>query len=80
MDYDKGPQLTVGMLKKYLSMISNDVKICVGIGDAVEPVHYIDKYNGQLLLHPDMYMRNAAEHNIKTILKFNTNGNSKTDA
>lgn len=80
MDYDKGPQLTVAMLKEYLSMIQDDVKICVGIGDAVEPVHYIDKYNGQLLLHPDMYMINAAEHNIKTILKFNTNGNRKTDA
>jgi len=80
MDYDKGPQLTVALLKGYLSMIPDDVKICVGIGDAVEPLHYIDEYNGQLLLHPDMYMVDASKHNLLTIVKFNINGKRNIDA
>lgn len=78
MHYDKGPQLTVGMLKRYLSMIPDDVKISIGIGDARAPAHYIDKDGGQLLLHPDMYMINAAEHNLKTIIKFNTKENENS--
>ena len=36
MRYDKGPQLTVGMLKGFLSYIPDDIKIRVGIGEMNE--------------------------------------------
>ena len=71
MDYDKGPQLTVAQLKSYLKHIPDDVKICIGIGDVKAPAHYLLNHGGQLMLHPDCYMQNASEVNIKTILSFN---------
>ena len=71
MDYDKGPQLTVGKLKEYLACIPDDVKICVGFGSERAPAHYLLKEGWQLVLHPDNYMQNAEEGNIKTILSFN---------
>ena len=70
MDYDKGPQITVGYLKRFLATIPDDVKICVGIGDASEAAHYLLNDNGMLLLHPDCYMQNANETNIKTMISF----------
>ena len=71
MHYDKGPQLTVGKLKEYLAHIPDDVKVVVGIGDNKAPAHYLLNYDEQLMLHPDCYMQNASEVNIKTILSFN---------
>lgn len=70
MDYDKGPQLTVATLKEYLSMIPDDVKICIGIGDARAEAHYLINDSGKLVIHPDCYMQNASEVNIKTIISF----------
>lgn len=71
MYYDKGPQLTAGKLKEYLACIPDDVKICIGIGNEVEELHYLLNQDGDLVLHPDCYMQNASEVNIKTILSFN---------
>lgn len=71
MNYDKGEQITAGILKEYLVLIPDDVKICVGIGDEKAPVHYLLNWDGQLMLHPDCYMQNAAETNLKTVLSFN---------
>ena len=71
MDYDKGSQLTVAQLRSYLKHIPDDVKICIGIGDVNAPAHYLLNNGGQLMLHTDCYMQNAAEVNIKTILSFN---------
>lgn len=72
MYYDKGPQLTVGKLKEHLACIPDDVKICIGIGSEVAELHYLLNQDGNLVLHPDCYMQNASEMNIKTILSFNT--------
>ena len=72
MDYDRGEQITVGKLKEYLSLIPDDVKISVGIGDNVAPLHYLLNHRGELLLHPDSYMADAHTTNLKTILSFNT--------
>ena len=71
MYYDKGPQLTVGKLKEYLACISDDVKICIEIGDKVVELHYLLNQGGNLVLLSDCYMQNASEMNIKTILSFN---------
>ena len=71
MYYDKGPQLTAGKLKEYLAYIPDDVKIAVGIGDIYAPAHYLLNQSGELVLHPNCYMQDAAETNIKTILSFN---------
>ena len=70
MNYDKGPQISVGRLKKYLAWIPDDVKICVGIGSVKEPLHYLLNEGGELVLHPDCYMMDAEEENIKTIMSF----------
>lgn len=70
MNYDKGPQLTVGKLKEYLACIPDDVKICVGIGPEIEPAHYLLNREGNLVLHPNCYMVDAEENNIHTILSF----------
>ena len=70
MNYDKGPQLTAGDLKRYLAYIPDDVKICVGIGDEYAEAHYILNWNGKLTLHPNCYMQNASEVNLKTIISF----------
>ena len=70
MYYDKGPQLTVGELKNYLSCIPDDVKICVGIGCERKPAHYLLNVNGDLVLHPNCYMQNASEVNLKTLISF----------
>jgi len=72
MHYNKGEQLTVGMLKGYLAMIPDDVKICVGIGSEVVELHYLLNRDGNLLLHPDSYMTDAVEENWRTIMSFNT--------
>ena len=71
MEYDKGSQLTVAQLRSYLKYIPDDVKIFIGIGDVNAPAHYLLNHGGQLMIHTDCYMQNAAEVNIKTILSFN---------
>lgn len=68
MNYNKGPQLTIGDLKRYLEHIPNDVKIYIGIGNINAELHYLSVWNNQLLLHPDIYMQNAEEANLKTVL------------
>lgn len=72
MGYDKGQQITVGRLKKFLSYIPDDTKVFVGIGDNYAPVHYLLNYDGNLVLHPDCYMIDAEENNFLTVLSFNT--------
>ena len=71
MDYDKGPQLTVASLMLYLACIPDDVKVCVGIGDNIAPAHYLINKDGVLVIHPDCYMQNASEMNLKTVLTLN---------
>ena len=68
MDYDKGPQLTAGRLREYLACIPDNTKIRVGIGDVNAPAHYLIDWDGELVLHPDCYMQNASEINLKTII------------
>lgn len=70
MNYDKGPQLTVKMLKEYLKHIPDDTKVRIGIGDENAPAHYLLNYGGELLLQTDCYMRNAAKTNLMTVLSF----------
>ena len=70
MDYDKGPQLTVRMLKEYLNHIPDDTKVRIGIGDENAPAHYLLNYGGELLLQADCYMQNAAKTNLTTVLSF----------
>lgn len=70
MNYDKGEQLTVGKLKRYLSCLPDDIKIRVGIGSETAPVRYLLNKGGELLLHPDCYMQNAEETTLKTIISF----------
>lgn len=72
MDYEKGPQITVGRLKEYLACIPDDVKVSVGMGCEVSPLHYLLNWGGELLLHPDCYMQDANVTNLKTIMSFNT--------
>ena len=73
MTYDKGEQFTVERLKKHLDYIPNDVKICVGIGDDINPAHYINNRDGKLVICVDCYMQDADENNLKTVLSFNQN-------
>lgn len=68
MHYDKGEQLTVGRLKEYLACLPDDVKVYVGLGNDVAPLHYLLEHKGGLLLHPNSYGKNANEENVKTIL------------
>ena len=70
MNYDKGPQITVGKLKKYLACVPDDVKIWIGIGSQVEQLHYLLNHGEDLLLHSDAYMQDAEETNAKTIINF----------
>lgn len=70
MDYDKGPQLTVRMLKEYLKHIPDDTKVRIGIGDENAPAHYLLNFGGELLLHPDCYMKDADKMNLMTVLSF----------
>ena len=71
MHYNKGEQLTVGMLRGYLCMIPDDVKIFVGVGSEVEELHYLLNHGGNLLLHTDSYMKDSVEENLKTVISFN---------
>ena len=71
MNYDKGPQITVQQLMDYLKHIPSDTKICIGIGDKVAPLHYLLNRKGELLMHTDCYMQDAAETNLLTVLSFN---------
>ena len=71
MHYDKGEQITVGKLKDYLALIPDDVKIYIGIGSEIAQLHYLLKYGNGLLLHPDSYMEDADETNLRTVLSFN---------
>ena len=68
MTYDKGPQLTVGILKAYFACIPDNVPISVGIGDMTEEAHYLINQSGTLVIHPDCYMQDANEMNLKTII------------
>ena len=72
MTYDKGAQFTVERLKKYLDLIPDDVKICVGIGDDITPAHYLINRDGKLVICVDCYMQNADENNLITVLSFNS--------
>lgn len=73
MTYDKGEQFTVERLKKYLDLIPDDVKICMGVGDDIKPAHYINNRGGKLVICVDCYMQDADENNLKTVLSFNQN-------
>ena len=68
MYYDKGPQITVGKLKEYLSYIPDDVPVEVGMGDNRGQLHYLENNGGALLLLPDCYMENAEVFNMKTVI------------
>lgn len=70
MIYDKGNQLTVGELKRYLSIIPEDVKISICLGDKSESLHYLSKEGDELVLSHDIYMVNALEYNLETSIKF----------
>ena len=70
MAYDKGKQLTVGELRRYLSNIPEDVKISIGIGDKSKSLHYLSKEGDELVLSHDLYMVNALEHNLETLIQF----------
>ena len=73
MIYDKGNQLTVGELKRYLSIIPEDVKISICLGDKSESLHYLSKEGDELVLSHDIYMANALKHNLETLFKFSRN-------
>ncbi len=71
MNYDKGKQLTVGDLRRYLSIIPEDVKISIyDVGDKTKSLHYLSKEGDELVLSHDLYMVNALEHNLKTLIQF----------
>jgi hypothetical protein len=73
MHYDKGKQLTVGELRRYLSIIPEDVKISIGLGDNTKSLHYFSKEGDELVLSHDIYMTNAWEHNLETLINFSGN-------
>lgn len=73
MTYDKGNQITVGELRRYLSSIPEDVKISICLGDKSESLHYLSKEGNELVLSHDIYMVNALEHNLETLIKFSGN-------
>lgn len=73
MNYDKGKQLTVGELRRYLSIIPENVKISINFGEKSESLHYLSKEGDELVLSHDMYMVNAWEHNLETLIKFSGN-------
>ena len=66
MAYDKGNQLTVGELRRYLSIIPEDVKISISFGEKSQSLHYLSKEGDELVLSHDLYMVNALEHNLET--------------
>ena len=70
MTYDKGNQITVGDLRRYLSFIPDDVKISICLGDKSESLHYLSKEGNELVLSHDIYMVNALEYNLETSIKF----------
>lgn len=70
MNYDKGKQLTVGELRRYLSIIPEDVKISISIGEKSKSLHYLSKEGDELVLSHDLYMVNALEHNLETLIQF----------
>lgn len=70
MRYDKGPQLTAGMLKKYLAKIPDNVKIRVGIGEMNEEAHYLHNDRGELTILCDSYMEDAPITNKMTVISF----------
>lgn len=70
MHYDKGKQVTVGELKRYLNTIPEDVKISISMGDRCDSLHYISKEGDELVLSNDLYMVNALEHNLETLIQF----------
>mgnify|MGYP006923247902 CR=1 FL=1 len=73
MAYNKGNQLTVGELKRYLSIIPEDVKISISFGEKSQSLHYLSKEGDELVLSHDLYMVNALEHNLETLIKFSGN-------
>lgn len=70
MNYNKGEQFTVKKLKAYLDCIPDDVKVCVGLGDNIKPARYISNYDNKLTIESDIYMRDADENNLHTIISF----------
>ena len=73
MNYDKGPHLTVGMLKTYLNCIPDDIKVMIGSGGDTSELNYLLNYDGKLLLHSDSYMEDATEVNLKTVFELQKN-------
>ena len=70
MNYNKGEQITARMLRYYLSLIHEDTPISIGLGDVIKPVHYLSNVNGILVLVNDLYMVDAEDNNLKTVLSF----------
>lgn len=70
MNYNKGEQFTVKQLKEYLNYIPDDVKVCIGLGDQKKPARYISNYDNKLIIESDIYMRDADENNLHTIISF----------
>ena len=70
MNYNKGKQFTVKKLKAYLNCIPDDVKVCVGFGSHINPARYISNYNNNLTIESDIYMIDADENNLHTIISF----------
>ena len=70
MNYNKGKQFTVKKLKAYLNYIPDDVKVCIGFGDQIKPARYISNYNNNLTIESDIYMIDADENNLHTIISF----------
>ena len=66
----QGKQFTVKKLKAYLDCIPDDVKVCIGLGDQIKPARYISNYNNNLTIESDVYMRDANENNLFTIVNF----------
>ena len=68
MHYDKGPHITVGILKDYLQNVPDDVKINICIGDRKAEAHYLVNQGGELTLAPDCYMQDAPTSNWEAVI------------
>lgn len=75
MRYNKGKQITIKELKALIKYLPDEVKVFVGFGCSVKPLHYLCEYDGGLMLHPDVYGIDATECNLKTIATLMDNSN-----
>lgn len=69
MLYNKGKQLDVGELKRFLKNISDNTKLYVGVGYNIQPLRYLCEYEGGLMFHTDVYGVDAKINNYQTITK-----------